>query len=196
MISLVAFDSAMLETAPIYSIESAIHVIRGQRVMLDSDLARFYGVTTKVLNQALQRNPDRFPIDFAFQLTPEEFAHLRSQIVTSKIGRGGRRYAPWAFTEHGVIMLASVLNSPIAVQASVRIVRSFVRLREIVVANLEISRRLDEAEGRLDKHDDGLNALFAAIRQLIEPPSGEPKPEIGFHIREDEMPYGVNRQNS
>lgn len=121
----------MPETAPVYSIESAIHVIRGQRVMLDSDLARFYGVTTKVLNQALQRNADRFPIDFAFQLTREEFTNLRSQIVTSSLKHGGRRYQPWAFTEHGVIMLASVLSSPIAVQASVRIVRTFVRLREL-----------------------------------------------------------------
>jgi hypothetical protein len=109
---------------------------------------------------------------------------------------GGRRYEPWAFTEHGVIMLASVLSSPIAVQASVRIVRTFVRLRELVVANLEISRRLDEAESRLDKHDEGLAALFAALRQLIEPPREAAKPEIGFHVREDEASYGLNRKGS
>lgn len=196
MISLAAFDPVMSETAPVYTIENAIHVIRGQRVMLDSDLARFYGVTTKGLNQALQRNVDRFPIDFAFQLTREEFTTLRSQIVTSNVGRGGRRYQPWAFTEHGVIMLASVLSSPIAVQASVRIVRTFVRLRELVVANLEISRRLDEAEGRLDKHDEGLAALFAALRQLLVPPQATDKPEIGFHVREDGASYGLNHQTS
>ena len=186
----------MAESTTVYSIESAIHVIRGERVMLDSDLARFYGVTTKALNQALQRNADRFPIDFAFQLTREEFTTLRSQIVTSNVGRGGRRYQPWAFTEHGVIMVASVLNSPIAVQASVRIVRTFVRLRELIVANLEISNRLNEAESRLDKHDDRLAALFAAIRQLLEGPKETPKPEIGFHVREDEASYGLNQKLS
>jgi hypothetical protein len=185
VISFAEFES-MPKSAPVANIESAIRVIRGQRVMLDFDLAQFYGVSTRQLNQALGRNLDRFPNDFAFQLTREELAILMSQIVTSSSGHGGRRKLPYAFTEHGVIMLASVLNSPIAVQASVRIVRTFVRLRELVVANLEIARRLDDVERRLDSHDGTLAQLFAAIRQLLEPPPEPPKPEIGFHVREDE----------
>ena len=196
MISLTAFVNAetMSETPLAETIEGAIHVIRGVRVMLDSDVARYFGVTTKQLNQALARNVGRFPIDFAFQLVPQEFAALRSQIVTSKKGRGGRRYVPWAFTEHGVIMLASVLNSEIAVAASVRIVRTFVRLREIAVVNLEISRRLDEAERRMDSHDSELAQLFAAMRQLIAPPPAEDR-EMGFHVREDAPAYGTNRKS-
>ena len=191
MISLAAFLNAepMSATPLAETIEGAIHVIRGVRVMLDSDVARYFGVTTKHLNQALTRNAGRFPIDFAFQLEPQEFAALRSQIVTSKKGRGGRRHMPWAFTEHGVIMLASVLNSEIAVGASVRIVRTFVRLREIAVVNLEIARRLDEAERRMDGHDSELAQLFAAMRKLMAPPPAENR-EMGFHVREDEATYG------
>ena len=192
MISLAAFLNAetMSETILAESIEGAIHGIRGVRVMLDSDVAQYFGVTTKQLNQALARNVGRFPIDFAFLLEPQEFAALRSQIVTSKKGRGGRRYMPWVFTEHGVIMLASVLNSEVAVAASVRIVRTFVRLREIAVANLDISRRLDEVERRMDGHDSDLAQLFAAMRKLIAPPPAENR-EMGFHVREDEVIYGA-----
>ena len=191
MISLAAFDDTekMSELLTPATIEGAIHVIRGVRVMLDSDVAGYFGVTTKQLNQALARNIGRFPIDFSFQLEPQEFAALRSQSVTSKKGRGGRRYMPWVFTEYGVIMLASVLNSEVAVAASVRIVRTFVRLREIAVANLEISRRLDEAERRMDSHDSELAHLFAAMRKLIAPPPVEDR-EMGFHVREDEAAYG------
>ena len=191
MISLAAFLNAepMSATPLAETIEGAIHVIRGVRIMLDSDVARYFGVTTKQLNQALARNVGRFPIDFAFQLVPQEFAALRSQFVTSKKGRGGRRYMPWSFTEHGVIMLASVLNSEIAVAASVRIVRTFVRLREIAVVNLEIARRLDEAERRMDGHDSELAQLFAAMRKLMAPPPAENR-EMGFHVREDEATYG------
>lgn len=177
------------------AVEDAIRVIRGQRVMLDSDLARFYGVTTKVLNQALQRNLERFPTDFAFVLKRVEFAALRSQIVTSNIGRGGRRSLPWVFTEHGVIMLASLLNSPVAVDASVRIVRTFVRMRELIVANLELSRRLDQVEQRMDKTDSDLATLFAAIRQLLTPPPRTESREMGFHVREEEPAYGRNRKS-
>ena len=197
MISLVAFLNAetMFQKPIAETIEGAIHVIRDVRVMLDSDVARYFGVTTKQLNQALARNPSRFPIDFAFQLEPQEFATLRSQIVTSKKSRGGRRYMPWAFTEHGVLMLASVLSSEVAVAASVRIVRTFVRLREIAVANFEISRRLDEAERRMDTHDSELAKLFAAMRQLIAPPPDKDR-EMGFHIREDEVAYGTNKSST
>ena len=195
MISLPSFElMSEVSTAP--PVEDAIRVIRGQRVMLDSDLARFYGVTTKVLNQALQRNIERFPTDFAFVLTRVEFAALRSQIVTSNIGRGGRRFLPWAFTEHGVIMLASLLNSPIAVEASVRIVRTFVRMRELIVASLELSRRLEQVEQRMDKTDEHLSALFAAIRQLLDAPPSTADREVGFHVREDEpVRYGKPRKS-
>src|SRR5213593_202721 len=133
MICLDQFDQSMSSHRRIANLESAIHLIRGHRVMLDSDLAAIYGVTTKRLNEQLKRNRPRFPDDFAFQLTLQEFTNLRSQSATSK-GRGGRRYLPWVFTEHGALMLANVLNSDVAIQASVRVVRAFVRLRQMVAA--------------------------------------------------------------
>jgi ORF6N domain len=175
-----------------YSVESAIYLIRGQRVMLDADLAAIYRVTTKSLNQQIRRNRKRFPPDFAFQLTAEEFRFLRSQIVTSKTGRGGRRYRPWVFTEHGAIMLAAVLNSDIAVQASIRVVRAFVRLREMVAANAELAAKLEDLERRLDSHDEAIVDLFATLKRLLEP---EPKPgrEIGFHVRERAARYRIKR---
>jgi ORF6N domain len=172
-------------------IQSLILTIRGQRVMLDSDLARIYGVSTGQLNQALKRNLSRFPLDFAFQLDRQEFAILISQIVISS-SYGGRRTLPWVFTEHGAIMLASVLNSPVAVDASVRVVRAFVYLREQLLANRELSRKFAELEKRLDANDKSIAALFEAIRRLLEPPAaGEPKREIGFHLREQAPPYRV-----
>ena len=192
MISLRAFDSTMTPTRKVDNVEGAIYLIRGQRVMLDSDLAAIYGVTTKRLNEQLRRNRKRFPQDFAFQLTTEEFRNLRSQFATSK-GRGGRRYFPWVFTEHGAIMLASVLNSDIAVQASVRVVRAFVRLREMVAANAQLAAKLEELERRLDSHDEAIVDLFAALKRLLEP---EPKPkrEIGFHVRERSARYRTKKR--
>ena len=173
-------------------IQSFVLTVRGQRVMLDSDLARNFGVATGQLNQALKRNVDRFPLDFAFQLDRQEFATLISQSVISKIGRGGRQKLPWVFTEHGAIMLASVLNSQVAVDASVRVVRAFVYLREQLLANREQARKFAELEKRLDAHDESIAALFEAIRRLLEPPaSDEPKREIGFHLREESPPYRV-----
>jgi hypothetical protein len=172
-------------------IESLILTLRGQRVMLDSDLARLFGVPTKRLLEQFKRNRDRFPKDFAFQLGREEFAILRSQIATSSF-HGGRRYAPIAFTEHGAIMLATILNSPVAVDASVRIVRAFVYLREQLLANRELARKFAELEKRLDANDESIAALFEAIRRLLEPPAvDEPKREIGFHLREQAPPYRV-----
>src|SRR6266566_8971039 len=169
--------------------ESAILTIRGHRVMLDSDLAAIYGVTTKQLNQQMRRNLGRFPADFAFQLTTKEFAALRSQIVTSN-ARGGRRYLPWVFTEHGAIMLASVLNSPVAIEASVRVVRAFVYLREQIAANRRLSQKFAELEKRLDGHDESIATLFEAIRQLLEPAeTGQPRREIGFHVKERARRY-------
>ena len=172
---------------------AAIYWIRGQRVMLDEDLAAIYGTTTKRLNEQLRRNRQRFPDDFAFQLTHEEFERLKSQIATSKKGRGGRRKLPWAFTEHGAIMLASVLNSQIAVQASVRVVRAFIRLREMVAANGQLAARLKDLERRLDSHDEAIVELFTALKRLLEP---EPKTkrEIGFHVRERGARYRMKKR--
>lgn len=168
-----------------------IFLVRGQRVMLDSDLAKIYGVQTKALNQALKRNLARFPRDFAFQLNAEEMNDLRSQIVTSKTGSGGRRYLPWVFTEHGAIMLASVLNSDHAVQMSVSVVRAFVSMREQLAASKELSQKLNELENRVSGHDGAIETLFEAIRQLIEPPLPETRKQIGFMREVAPPPYRV-----
>ena len=180
--------------------EPAIHLTRGRRVMLDSDLAAIYQVSTKRLNQQLRRNRSRFPADFAFQLTAEELTDLKSQIATSSLRlqtatskkRGGRRYLPWVFIEHGAIMLASVLNSDVAVQASVRVVRAFVRLREMVAGNATLAVKLAELERRLDSHDESIANLFQFIRQLLTPPT-KPNREIGFHVREDGARYRIRK---
>jgi hypothetical protein len=158
-------------------IEDSILIIRGQKVLLDVDLARMYGVTTKVLNQAVRRNAERFPDDFMFQLDSEETQNLRSQIVTSN-RRGGRRYYPYAFTEQGVAMLSSVLHSDRAVQVNIEIMRAFVRLRQLLASNAELSRRLDALE---QKYDRSFKMIFDAIRQLmIVSDEKAAKPPIGF----------------
>src|SRR5438874_7495413 len=180
--------------------QPAIHLVRGQRVMLDSDLAAIYQVSTKRLNQQLRRNRSRFPADFAFQLTVEELTNLRLQFATSSLTsqittskkHGGRRYLPLVFTEHGAIMLASILNSDVAVQASVRVVRAFVRFREMVAGNAGLAAKLVELERRLDSHDESIANLFQAIRQLLTPPT-KPKREIGFHVREDGTRYRIRK---
>jgi len=172
-------------------IQSLILTLRGQRVMLDSDLAKIYGVELKRLNEQVRRNLDRFPTDFAFQIGREEFANLKSQFATSR-SHGGKRKLPWVFTEHGAIMLATVLNSSVAIEASVRVVRAFVYLREQLLANRELSRKFAELEKRLDGNDQSIAALFEAIRRLLEPPAVEaPKREVGFHLREVAPPYRV-----
>jgi len=194
MISLRAFESPMTSPREMQTVENAIHLVRGQRVMLDSDLAAIYGVSTMRLNEQRRRNKKRFPSDFAFQLTRKEFANLISQFATSR-SHGGRRKLPWAFTEHGAIMLASVLNSDIAVEASVRVVRAFVRLREIISANAELAAKFAQLERRLDSHDEAIAQLFAAIRQLLAP-APEKKREIGFHVREKSARYRARRKKS
>ena len=156
-----------------------ILVIRGQKVMLDSDLAPLYGVSTKALVQAVRRNTARFPVDFMFQLTPDEFSTLRSQFVTSN-RRGGRRYAPLAFTEQGVAMLSSVLRSPRAVQANIQIMRAFVQLREMLAERKDLARRLDALERKCDGQ---FAAVFDAIRELAIPPRLPPQRRIGFRPR-------------
>ena len=173
--------------------------------MLDSDLAKIYAVSTKRLNQQLRRNRQRFPFDFAFQLTREEFTNLISQIVTlppkgsnlrlqyATSSHGGRRKLPWVFTEHGAIMLATVLNSDVAVDASVRVVRAFVQMRELVSANAGLARKLAELEKKFDSHDQAIAQLFQAIRSLIEPASAK-KREIGFHVREKSAAYRAGKR--
>ena len=165
---------------PANEIESKILLIRGHRVMLDSDLAAVYGTTTKRLNEQVRRNKDRFPPDFMFQLTSQEVENLRSQFATSRQQHGGARYRPFAFTEHGAIMLASVLSSDVAVQASIAVVRAFVRLREILATHKELAQKLSELEGKIEEHDQEIIALFEAIRELMQPVDKPGKP-IGFH---------------
>jgi len=185
----------MKAVIPLEVIERRILLIRGQKVMLDRDLAYLYGVTTKVLNQAVKRHIDRFPEDFMFQLTMEEAktwwtevtgGGLRSQIVTLK--RGGHiKYRPYAFTEHGILMLSSVLNSDRAIKVNIEIMRAFVRLRQILASNKEVAKRLDELE---KKYDAQFKVVFDAIRQLMAPPEpGPPKKRIGFLVEEPHVPY-------
>lgn len=153
-----------------------IYIIRGHKVMLDQDLARVYGVTTARLNEQVKRNISRFPPDFMFQLTENEFAFLMSQFATSKKGRGGRRKMPYAFTEHGAVMLASVLNSPVAVNASIAVVKAFVRLREMLATSKELAAKLSELE---ERYDGQFAVVFDAIRQLMDPPR-EPRKQVGY----------------
>ena len=164
---------------PVERIEKAILIIRGQRVMLDSDLAELYGITTKRLNEGVRRNVDRFPDDFMFQLTEEEYTVLRSQFATSKKGRGGRRFMPYVFTEHGAVMLASVINTPIAVNASIQVVRAFVRLRYFLASRKEFASRFAALEKKYEGHDEKFKLVFEAIRRLMALPEPRPKP-IGF----------------
>jgi hypothetical protein len=158
-------------------IEKTILAMRGQRVMMDADLARLYGVTTKVLNQAVKRNLTRFPKDFMFQLTEEETASLRSQNVTLNAGRGKhRKYRPYVFTEQGVAMLSSVLHSERAIQVNITIMRAFVRLRQMIASNKGLARRLAELE---KKYDAQFRVVFEAIRELMAEPASKPR-RIGF----------------
>lgn len=197
-----------LEIVPL---EELILTVRCQRVVLDADLARIYGVPTKHVNQAVKRNRDRFPADFAFLLEPQEVAALRSQIVTSKPrfaseesdaltsktarskkGWGGRRTRPYAFTEHGAIMAANVLNSPRAVQMSVFVVRVFVKMREVLGQNKEMAAKLAELEHtltlRLDNHEHAFSHILDEIKKLMAPPPEPKRREIGFHVRDEADP--------
>jgi hypothetical protein len=164
---------------PAEKIESSILLIRGHRVMLDSDLAGLYGVTTKALVQATKRNKERFPQDFTFQLSQEEAKILRSQTVTSSRW-GGRRYLPYVYTEQGVAMLSSVLRSKRAIAVNIQIMRAFVKLREMLSTHRELAKKLAELEKRIEGHDDDITAIFEAIRQLMESPD-KPVKRIGFN---------------
>ena len=168
---------------PVDRIERAILVLRGCKVMLDTDLAALYQVPVSALNQAVKRNLERFPPDFMFQLTAGELGRLRSQIVTANAGgRGGRRVAPYAFTEQGVAMLSSVLRSPRAVQVNIEIMRAFVRLRQMLHANAGLARKLAALE---KKYDSQFKMVFDAIRELMAPPR-PPRRRIGFGVKEEQ----------
>jgi len=163
---------------PAESIIRKILIIRGQRVMLDSDLSNLYDETTKRLNQQVKRNIKRFPSDFMFQLTEDEYKSLRSHFATSK-GKGGRRYMPYVFTEQGVAMLSSVLNSDKAIEINILIIRAFVKLREIITSHKEVQKKLNEIESKLNKHDDKIIQIIQIINRLIAPPL-KPKRKMGF----------------
>jgi len=165
-------------------VDSKILVLRGHRVILDTDLAELYGVQVRHLNQQVKRNAKRFPPAFRFQLSPQELKILRSQNVISSEGHGGARYRPYAFTEHGAIMAATVLNSERAIEMSVFVVLAFVRMRRAIAANREVLAKLAEVERRLETHDADIQDLMDAIRELINPPD-PPRRRIGFETPSD-----------
>ena len=195
------------EIVPADQIASRIRNFRGEKVLLDFDLAALYGVETRVLNQAVKRNADRFPSDFMFQLSVEE-TEMISQRVTSSAGQTvsdssqivmspgkhrGKRYRPYAFTEQGVAMLSSALNSERAIKVNIAIMRAFVKLRQILDTNREFAKKFSELEQRVGKHDEEIDAILEAIRQLMAPP-GRPRREIGFHVREKAPRYGARKR--
>ncbi len=170
---------------PIERIESRILLVRGRKVLLDTDLAAVYGVSTKRFNEQVRRNRQRFLDDFMFELSAEEWNSLRSQFATLKAGRGQhRKYRPYAFTEHGAIMAATILNSPRATEVSVYVVRAFVRLRNLLASNKELARRLDQLERRLGTHDQAIAGFVNTMRELMAPSAPSKKRRIGF-IQDD-----------
>lgn len=171
-------------------IETKIFLIRGQRVMLDADLSELYGVSTKRLNEQVRRNLNRFPPDFMFQLSEGETEVLRSQIATSKAGRGGRRYLPYVFTEQGVAMLSSVLNSERAIKVNILIMRAFVKLREMVSLHADLAKKLEAVE---KKYDAQFKVVFDAIRALMAEPE-KPRKKIGFVVKETQSGYGKKKK--
>ena len=162
-----------------------IHLIRNHKVMLDMDLAELYQVTSKRLNERVKRNASRFPDDFMFQLTEQEWESLRSQIATSKKGRGGRRYAPFAFTEHGVLMLSSVLNSERAVQVNIQIMRIYTKLKGMLLTHKDILLKLEKLERKTSKHDENFKIVFDYLNELLNPKT-EPMRKIGFKQKGEE----------
>src|SRR6188474_387096 len=174
-------QATSLEVIATPAIEKRIYAIRGRQVMPDEDLADLYGVETKRLIEQVKRNFERFPEDFMFQLRKDEAAALRSRIATSNTGRGGRRYAPYVFTERGVAMLSSVLRSKTAIAVNIEIVRAFVQLRRVANSYAAIEKRLEQIERGMGEHDEQLEQIFGALRQLITPPAPA-KRLVGFRI--------------
>jgi hypothetical protein len=184
-------------------IGSLIRTIRGQKVVLDNDLAQIFGVPTHRFNEAIKRNRDRFPDDFLFQLTQEEQDCLISQIAMSKVGRGGRRTLPYAFTENGSIMAANVLNSPQAVRMSVFVVRAFVQMRDLLGSTKELAKQLADLEKklteRLDGHEAAIIGVLQRVMDILNPPSPPPAPprrRIGFHVEPEAKPGSKARKKS
>ena len=177
----------MTTIVPIESIVSKIILLRGEKVMIDRDLAELYSVETKQLKRAVRRNIDRFPADFMFELTREEYNSLRSHFGTSSWG--GTRYLPMVFTEQGVAMLSSVLNSKRAIEVNIAIMRAFVQLRKISSSQKQLAQKLHEIEARLGDHDESIGAIFEAIQQLMAPPE-RPRKKIGFEVKEPKSRYG------
>jgi hypothetical protein len=178
------------------SLETLIFTVRGKRVILDADLAHIYGVPTKRLNEQVRRNADRFPPDFLIRLTASEkneVQRLRSQFATLKRGQH-TKYLPYAFTEHGAIMAATVLNSPEAIRMSVFVVRAFVKMREALVSRSELERRLLRIENVLLAHDESIRELYEQIRPLLLPPPDPPRKKIGFEVKEPKASYGVRKE--
>ncbi len=166
---------------PHFVVESRILILRQRRVILDSDLAQLYGVSVRQLNQQVKRNQERFPADFMVRLTAAEHAALRSQNVISNRGRGGRRYLPFAFTEHGAMMAATVLNSKRAIQMSVFVVRAFVHMRDMLANNRQLAEKIRELEDHIETHDATIQDLIEAIKDLTTP-RGTPRRKIGFEL--------------
>jgi ORF6N domain-containing protein len=173
---------------PVGRLDRMILLVRGQRVLLDRDLAKLYGVETRVLNQAVRRNRDRFPDDFMFPLDRREIRNISQFVICSSTIKHAKTV--FAFTEQGVAMLSSVLKSPRAVQVNIEIMRAFVRLRQALASNRELAEKLAELERTISNHDEQIQAIFEAIRELMNPPE-PPRKEIGFHIKEDEVPYRI-----
>jgi len=177
-------DDLHSSVVPADRIEGRILLIRGEKVILDADLAALYGTTTKKLNQQVKRNRHRFPADFLFRLTNKEVTNLRSHFVTSSSAHGGHRSLPYAFTEHGAIMAAAVLNTPRAVEMSVFVVRAFVRLRQLLTTHEELADKLAELERKLASHDEQIVAIIDAIKRLMAPPAPSNKRRIGFRDKD------------
>ena len=195
------------DIVPIERIAGSIHLLRGQKVLLDFDLAALYGVATKVLNQTVKRNATRFPGDFMFQLSRDDVERISQIVTTSPAPRRSRsqnvtlkrghniKYRPYAFTEQGVAMLSSVLKSERAVKVNIAIMRAFVKLRGTLETNRELARKFAELEKRVGKHDEKIDAILEAIRQLMAPPE-KPKREIGFHVREQAARYRTHKSRN
>jgi len=183
----------METSVPIERITNKINLIRGQKVMLDRDLAALYGVETKQLKRAVKRNIDRFPGDFMFELTKQELTDWRRQYGTSNAVKMGLRYPPMAFTEQGVAMLSSVLNNDRAIEVNIAIMRAFVQLRKIPSSQMQLIQMLREIESRLEDHDEKIEVIFEAIKQLIETDT-KPKKKIGFTVKEKQAAYRRKRR--
>ena len=190
----------MSKLLPRKTIPGQILIVRGHKVILDSDLARIYGVTTKRLNEQVRRNRTKFPSDFGFQLSKAELQNLRSQLATSSSEpsegqrHGGRRYLPYVFSEHGCLQAANVLNSARATAMSIYVIRAFIKLREQQAANETILKRLAEIDKTLLTHDAALRDIYPKLLPLLAPPPDPEHREIGFHIKEGEVPYQIRRQ--